>query len=99
VEAEMPDVSKLRLLCSSFCRHYRTEAKFYIDTTSGSRNLVVIYEKGGYGGLPEFVAGIPNSWTSDNVIDPILTDGAETKYPAWEMRARMLGSPMLGPSD
>jgi hypothetical protein len=48
----MRDVSKLRLLCSSFCTQYQSDAKFYIDEPPNSeiRHLVVVYEKGGYGG-------------------------------------------------
>ena len=79
----MSDVSKLRLLCSSFCRQYKTEAKFYVDEvrSSGIRTLVVICASGGYGGNPEFATGIPSSWTDDDVINLILRDHAETKYP------------------
>ena len=48
----MPDVSRLKFICSSFCTQYQSEAKFYIDEAhaSGSRHLVVVYEKGGYAG-------------------------------------------------
>ena len=81
--------------------HYKTEAKFYIDEThsSGIRHLVVIYASGGYGGNPEFITGIPNSWTDDDVINLILKDRAETRYPVWEMPARAFGSTMLDWSD
>jgi hypothetical protein len=71
-----------------------TEAKFYVDQadSSGIRHLVVIYAAGGYGGKPEFASGIPNLWTDDDIIDLILRDRAETKFPIWEME---FGSPML----
>jgi hypothetical protein len=70
----MRDVSELRLLCSAFCKPYQSEAKFYVEETnpSGSRQLVVIYEKGGYGGGKEFVAGIPKAWTDQDVENLIL---------------------------
>jgi hypothetical protein len=59
----MRDISKLRLLCSSFCKQYQSEANFYIDEahSSGYRHLVVVYDKGGYGGRKEFAAGIPKT--------------------------------------
>ena len=67
----MRDVSKLKFICSSLCTQYQSEAKFYIDEAhaSGLRHLVVVYEKGGYGGDPEFLAGIPNEWTDQAVLD------------------------------
>ncbi len=34
--------------------------------------MVVHYEKGGHNGAPEFVAGIPDDWSEENVIDLIL---------------------------
>ena len=97
----MRDVSKLRLLCSSFCRQYKTEAKFYVDEvhSSGIRTLVVIYASGGYDGNPEFAAGIPKSWSDDDVIDLILKDRAEAKYPVWDMPARAFGSTILDRSS
>jgi hypothetical protein len=93
----MRDVSKMKLLCSSFCKQYGSEAKFYIDEAnpSGFRHLVVIYEKGGYGGAREFAAGIPKDWTDQDVLDFILWDHPDTRYPAWEIPARAHGSPML----
>jgi hypothetical protein len=95
----MRDVSKLRLLCSSFCTQYRSDAKFYIDEAqlSGIRNLVVIYEKGGYGGGKEFVASIPQAWTDRDLLDLILWPMKDLKarHPAWEVSARVNGSPML----
>jgi len=65
----MRDVSKFKLMCSSFCRQYGRQ--FYVDEahSSGVRQLVVIYASGGYGGNPEFVTGIPNSWTEDDIIN------------------------------
>ena len=98
----MLDVSKLRQLCSSFCGHYKTEAKFYVDEvlhSSGIRTLVVIYASGGYGGNPAFAVSIPKSWSDDDVIDLILKDRAEAKYPVWDMPARAFGSTMLDRSS
>jgi len=36
LENHMRDVSKLRLLCSSFCTQYQSDAKFYIDQAHDS---------------------------------------------------------------
>jgi hypothetical protein len=95
----MRDVSKLRPLCSAFCKQYRTDAKFYIDEMrpSGSRNLVVIYDKGGYGGGKEFAAGIPNTWTDLDIENLILwpMKDPQALYPSWEVPARTFGSPVL----
>jgi hypothetical protein len=83
----MPDVSKLKFICSSFCTQYRSDAKFCIDEAhaSGLRHLVVVYEKGGYGGDPNFMAGIPDGWTDQAVMDLILWPMKDPKapYPAW----------------
>ena len=70
----MRDVSTLKPIGSAQCPQYNTEAKFYIDAAhkSGKRHLVVHYEKGGHNGAPEFVAGIPDDWSEENVIDLIL---------------------------
>jgi hypothetical protein len=53
--------------------------------------LVVHYDKGGHNGAPEFVAGIPDGWSEENVIDLILRplEDANTQYPAWEVPARV----------
>jgi hypothetical protein len=61
------------------------------------RHLVVVYEKGGYGGNPEFLAGIPNEWTEQAVIELILwpMKDQNAPYPAWEVPARAFGSDML----
>jgi hypothetical protein len=37
--------------------------------------LVVHYERGGHNGAPEFIAGIPDDWSEENVIDLILRVG------------------------
>jgi hypothetical protein len=95
----MQDVSKLRYFCSSFCKQYQSDAKFYIDDAhqSGVRHLVVTYEKGGCRGDEEFAAGIPKAWTDQDVQDLILwpMKDSEAPYPAWEVPARAFGSPML----
>jgi hypothetical protein len=100
----MRDVSKLRLLCSSFCTQYQSDAKFYIDEAPDSeiRHLVVVYEKGGYGGGKEFAASIPKAWTDEDVLNLILRPMKDPKapHPAWEVPARAHGSPMLArPED
>src|SRR5438874_7557675 len=84
----MRDVSTLKPIGSAHCPQYNTEAKFYIDAAHklGKRHLVVHYDKGGHNGAPEFVAGIPDDWSEENVIDLILRplEDANAQYPAWE---------------
>jgi hypothetical protein len=95
----MRDVSKLRFLCSSFCKQYQSKAEFYIDeaTIPGFRHLVVIYEKGGYRGRPDFEASIPADWTEQTVQDLIFWPMKDPKapYPAWEVPARVYAKPIL----
>jgi hypothetical protein len=94
----MRDAITLRPIGSAHCSQYDTEAKFYIDeAVSGRRDLVVHYEKGGYRGDSEFVAGIPDDWTEENVTDLLLwpMKSQDAPYPAWEVPARAYGSPML----
>ncbi len=95
----MHDISKLKFICSSFCTQYQSEAKFYIDEAhaTGLRHLVVVYEKGGYAGDPNFAAAIPDQWDEQAVQDLILwpMKDPNAPYPAWEMPARAFGSPML----
>jgi hypothetical protein len=97
----MGSISELRLLCSSFCKQYQSEAMFYVDEAylSGARRLVVVYEKGGFDGAREFAVGIPQGWTDRDIIDLILWDRPNTQYPVWEVSARAYGSPMLDDSD
>ena len=61
------------------------------------RHLVVVYEEGGYLGDPEFLAGIPNEWIDQAVLDLILwpMKDSSAPYPAWQVPARANGSPML----
>jgi hypothetical protein len=49
-----------------------------------------VYEKGGHDGASEFVAGIPDDWSEENVIDLILPPlkDANAQFPAWEVPAR-----------
>jgi hypothetical protein len=95
----MRDASKMKFLCSVFCEQYQSDAKFYVDETrlSGVRNLVVIYDRGGYGGDKEFTAGIPKAWTDQDVENLILlpTKDPKAPYPAWEVSARVFGSPLV----
>ena len=95
----MRDASTLKPIGSAHCPQYNTEAKFYIDGAHkpGHRHLVVHYEKGGHDSAPEFVAAIPDDWSEQNVIDLILqpTKDADAQYPAWEVPARVYGSPTL----
>jgi hypothetical protein len=95
----MRGVSKLRFLCSSFCKQYQSKAEFYIDeaTIPGFRHLVVIYEKGGYRGRPDFEASIPADWTEQTVQDLIFWPMKDPRapYPAWEVPARVHGKPVL----
>jgi hypothetical protein len=95
----MADARKLRLICSTYCGQYKTDAKFYIDDAhpSGHRQLVVLYEKGGYQGRPEFEAGIPDDWSSKDVEELLLwpMKDPNAPWPAWEVAARGHGSPVL----
>ena len=65
--------------------------------TAGSRHVVVVYEKGGYAGDPNFAAGIPDEWDERAVLELIFWPMADPNapYPAWEVPARANGSPML----
>jgi hypothetical protein len=89
----MRNVSTLKPIDSAHCPQYNTEAKFYIDAAHklGKRHLVVHYDKGGHNGAPEFIAGIPDDWSEENVIDLILrpSEDANAQYPAWEVPARV----------
>jgi hypothetical protein len=95
----MRDVSKLKFICSLFCTQYQSDAKFYIDEAhaSGLRHLVVVYEKGGYAGDPNFAARIPDQWDEPAVLELIFwpMKDPNAPYPAWEVPARAYGSPML----
>ena len=95
----MRDASTLKPIGSAHCPQYKTEAKFYIDAAHkpGHRHLVVHYEKGGHDGAPEFVAGIPDDWSEENVIDLLLwpMKDPDAPYPPWEVPARAYGSEML----
>jgi hypothetical protein len=97
----MCNISKLRFLCSSFCRQYQSEAKFYVDEahSSGARHLIVVYEQGGHDGAKEFAVGIPWDWTDRDVVDFILWDLPNAQYPVWEVSARAYGSSILDSSD
>jgi hypothetical protein len=95
----MRDISKLKPIGSTFCTQYQSDAKFYIDEAheSGLRHLVVVYDKGGYGGRSEFLAGVPDDWTEQKVLDLILwpMKDPNAPYPSWEVPARVDGSDML----
>jgi hypothetical protein len=95
--ASKRDVSKLKPIGSAYCHQYQSDAEFYVDEahTSGLRCLVVVYEKGGYKGDPEFLAGIPDDWSDQAVQDLILRSKKDGQYPAWEVPARAFGSDML----
>jgi len=99
VEDCMHDVSKLKLLCSCFCKVYQSEAKFYVEDRHpwGIRHLVVVYDKGGHDGRKEFITGIPKEWTENDVESLILwpTKDPEEPYPAWEIPARAFGKAQL----
>jgi hypothetical protein len=91
----MRDVSKLKFICSLFCKKYEDEPKFYIDEVhpSGLRHLVVVYSDPK---RREFLAGVPNNWTDAMVLEIIQRPVKERDpYPSWEMPARMYGRPTL----
>jgi hypothetical protein len=95
----MPAETKnLRPICSLHCKQYESDAKLYIEEArpSGKRRLVVQYEKGGYGGRKEFGASIPDDWTEERVMELIFWPmNSDAPYPAWEVPARVYGSPIL----
>jgi hypothetical protein len=76
---------------------YDTPAEFFIrEEPSGGRCLVVRYEKGGHEGRQEFASGIPGDWTEAEVLDVIFWPmKPDAPYPAWEVPARIHGSPTL----
>ncbi len=96
----MPDSWKP--IGSMFCKQYQTEVQFYIDEAhaSGKRHLVARYEKPPENlfGRDTFMAGIPDNWREEDVIDLILwpmKDDSNAPYPAWEVPARAYNSPTL----
>ena len=84
------DVSNQKLVGSMFCKQYKTEAKFYIQTCSAGRELRVAYDNG----RPEFATEIRDSWTEQDVLDLIFwpMEDRGHRYPAWEVPARVYGS-------
>ena len=90
----MNDDRTINFLCERWCPQYITQAKFYIEAQQGQRTLVVQYEEGSYRDLPEFKTGIPDDWTTADVLHVIESPGSE-RYPAWEIPARAHGSPVL----
>ena len=92
-------VSNLKFMGSMFCEQYRSDAEFYVEEAlaSGSRNLIVLYEMGGYGGVPCFAAIIPDEWDEQAVQNLIIwpMKDPNAPYPSWEVPARVFGSPTL----
>jgi hypothetical protein len=94
----------LKPIGAAFCEQYQCEAVFYIDQApSGQRHLIVRYDDGYSGrddlpivnGQPQFAAGVPDSWTNEDVLGLLLWP-RETlprgPWPAWEIPARLYGS-------
>jgi hypothetical protein len=89
-----------RLFATLFCTQYKTEATVYVEDApphTWGRELLVEYEKGGYGGRREFGAAIPRDWSDDDVMDLLFwpMKSPRAPYPAWEVPARVHGSPIL----
>ncbi|HEX3505804.1 MAG TPA: hypothetical protein VHU22_20680 [Xanthobacteraceae bacterium] len=88
-----------RRIAETYCKQYGTNATFFIDERqpAGRRLLIVKYEKGGFEGKKEFIAGIPDEWTEQEVLNFLLwpMKHPEAPYPAWEIPARAHGSPKL----
>ena len=90
-----------RQIGSTYCMHYDTEAKFFLEDEhpSGLHHLVVHYVNGGHDGRPAFAAAIPHDWTEQDVsnllLQPMKDDPNSSKYPAWEISSRVYGSPRL----
>ena len=93
----MPETRILSFLDRRHCPQYNTKAEIFVqdEHPSGLRHLVVQYE-GGYEGRPEFAAAIPADWTEQDISDFLLRPmDPKSKYPAWEIPARLYGSPKL----
>jgi hypothetical protein len=83
-----------KLIDERWCPQYMTQAKLYIETGRGRRTLVIDYEEGSFRDLLVFKTGIPDDWTIDDVMRVIESPGSKI-YPAWEIPARIYGSPIL----
>ena len=98
-ETAARSVSNLKFMGSMFCEQYRSNAEFYIDEAhaSGLRHLIVLYEMGGYDGVPYFAAVIPNEWDEQAVQTLILRPmkNPNAPFPSWEVPARVFGSPTV----
>jgi hypothetical protein len=95
----MTEPRNLKLVCSLYCRPYRTDARIYIeDLPSGARQLVAQYDRGGYGGEAEFIAEIPADWTQAEIVNELILSPMKNRkapYPSWEVPTRGFGSPVL----
>ena len=63
-----------RQIGSTYCMHYDTEAKFFLEDEhpSGLHHRVVHYVNGGHDGRPAFAAAIPHDWTEQDVSNLLL---------------------------
>jgi len=95
----MTEARNLRLIASLHCCEYQTDAECFIEDALpwGRRRLVVRYDNGGCAGRREFVAGIPDDWSEQDVMDLLLSPMKDPSapYPSWEVPVRAFGSPKL----
>ena len=95
----------MRRIASVHVEQYKCEADVFIDEpSSGRRRLVVQYGDGYCGpgdlekagnGRPQFVAGIPDGMSEQEIINNWLLSPMKAPFPRWEMPARVYGSPTL----
>jgi hypothetical protein len=95
----------MRHIASVHVKQYKCEADVFIDEpSSGRRRLVVQYGDGYCGpgdlekadnGRPQFITGIPEGMSEQELINTWLLTPMGAPYPRWEMPARLYGSPTL----
>ena len=93
VRALMSEEATMRPFGSIRCEQYQTKAEFFIKDGGGFRHLISqIRERR----EAEFLAGIPNNWTDEDIRELVTVPmNSDDPYPAWEMPARVYGSPVL----
>jgi hypothetical protein len=99
----------LKPIWKQWCQPYMTNAEFFLrppNALGGVRHLVVRYEEGGRNDKPDFASGIPDDWSEEDVLELIrygrsiptrsnATSTGKEEWPAWEVPARVYGSPTL----
>jgi len=86
-----------KIKASAHVPQYGTTADFFIADESDGRtglHLVAKYRDKPAGGNEEFEAGIPSSWTEEEV-EALINANVFFRYPLWEIAARGFGDPSL----